>query len=109
MVSYPHLNNMKEITLKCKTCGDVKISGSFTDNNEEAFIVPVALAPTIPALGKYYKTIVGNTYMKDTGNKLKDDFARVTIKDLSHADIFDDETERKMHILTPVECWEQQI
>lgn len=100
---------MKTITLKCKTCGPVEISGSFTDSGEEAFIVPVALAPTIPALGRYYKTIVGSTYTHNTGNKLTDDFCKVTITNLSHADMADCEVERKLHILEPVECWEQQL
>lgn len=100
---------MKTITLKCKTCGPVKIDGSFTDHNEEAFIVPVGLAPTIQSLGRYYKTIMGYTYLDDTGNNISDDFLKVTMSDLSHADIYDDAVERKMHILEPVECWEQQI
>lgn len=99
---------MREIKVKCKKCGDVKISGYFTEQSEEGFIVPVKLCPTIQSLGKYYKEIDGNSYEWVTGNKLSDGFKIETLEIL-HTNQDDDGEDWAEHTLEPLECWREQL
>lgn len=88
----------------CKKCGPVEVDW-FTDNGEEWMGYPVALAPTIQALGKAYVRHSGSTYERDTGNKMKDDWERKWFDTMSHLEIWSDEKESKEHTLEPIECW----
>ena len=91
----------------CKKCGPVELSGTtWTDAGEEAFMVPVIIAPTIQALGKVYSRFIGGTYKYNTGNKITDDFERKFMS-LSHLTI--DEPGWDEHMMEPLEVWNQII
>lgn len=93
---------MKSAKGTCKKCGEVEISGTWTNHAEEQFMIPVKLAPTIQALGKAYKELIGDTYKYNTGNTITDDFEKKTLS-LSHLCI--DDTDWDEHMMEPFEVW----
>ncbi len=97
---------MKKKTGICKKCGEVEISGTWTDASEDALMVPVILAPTILHLGKVYSKHIGGTYKFNIGNKISDDFEKKMMS-LSHLSI--DDTDWQEHMMEPLEVWNQII
>lgn len=99
---------MKSIKLKCKKCGDVEISTPFCEWDEEGFILPVALAPTIQSLGKFYNNYVGETYEYNTGNKISSSFEKQLLE-LKHTNPDEDGEDWQEHTLELTECWRELI
>lgn len=103
----------RTIETACAVCGPIEIgrpgeTRSWTSYDESAFIVPVAWAPTIQALGKAYSNFSGNTYEYETGNKLSEDFEQKELE-LIHgcADEWDYEKwpDFNAHKLATMLCW----
>lgn len=98
----------KTIKATCKVCGEVEIFGHWLEAGEEGFIVPVALAPTIQALGKIYKDYDGNSYEWVTGVKISDAF-KTDILSLLHTNPDEDGEDWDKHELSPMKCWREQL
>ena len=68
--------------------------------------IPVLLCPTLKDVVRYYKTLVGSSYYKNTGNQIPKSFEKRTIYP-SHLDYeFDGFKEAEKHkAIKGIECW----
>jgi hypothetical protein len=97
---------MKELyKIKCKDCGHPLslLRGELLTDGESS-IIPVYFAKTVQSIGKYYKKTTGSTYLKDTGNKIKDVFYKKKIK-LTHLDFDTSRELTNKHTFGKVDCW----
>ena len=97
---------MKKIKVKCKTCGEIELSETYSDGERDIF--PVVYYPTELSVAKAWKEINGETFEQATGNKFKGAFTKEFIE-ISHADMDEGDGEWKKHRIGKIECWIEKM